>query len=231
MASVNKVILIGNLGQDPEIRYTQGGQAVANFSIACNDNWTDKDGQKQERTEWVRITAWGKTAELCGEYLSKGRQVYIEGRMQTREWTDKEGVVKYTTEVVANQVTFLGSKDGGQNAASQQATTGGQRANTGAGYGGGSLPTVFPNYGNAKGEPIAGASESTLDYYAAGARRTLDDPEKERFHDKERALLAAIEAARGGAADEFGPPPTDNGGGYGYGGGGGGGPSDLDIPF
>lgn len=112
MASVNKVILIGNLGKDPEVRYTPGGQAVANFTIACNDTWTDKSGQKQERTEWVRIVAWGKTGELCGEYLSKGRPVYIEGRLQTREWTNKEGQKQYTTEVVADRVQFLGSRDG-----------------------------------------------------------------------------------------------------------------------
>jgi single-strand DNA-binding protein len=112
MASVNKVILIGNLGKDPEVRFTPGGQAVANFSVATSDNWTDKSGQKQERTEWHRIVVWGKQAELCGEYLKKGRQVYIEGRLQTREWTDKEGRKNYTTEVVANAVTFLGSRDG-----------------------------------------------------------------------------------------------------------------------
>jgi single-strand DNA-binding protein len=112
MASVNKVILIGNLGKDPEVRFTPGGQAVANFSIATSDNWTDKSGQKQERTEWHRIVVWGKQAELCGEYLKKGRQVYVEGRLQTREWTDKEGRKNYTTEVVANAVTFLGARDG-----------------------------------------------------------------------------------------------------------------------
>ena len=106
-SGVNKVILIGNLGKDPEVRYTPGGQAVANFNIATNESWTDKAGQKQERTEWHRIVVWGKTAELCGEYLSKGRQVYLEGKLQTREWTNKEGVKQYTTEVVANQVTFL----------------------------------------------------------------------------------------------------------------------------
>src|SRR4029079_7087635 len=104
MAGVNKVILVGNLGKDPEVRYTPGGQAVANFTIATNENWTDKQGQKQERTEWHKIVVWGKAAELCGEYLSKGRQVYIEGRLQTREWTNKEGAKQYTTEVVANPV-------------------------------------------------------------------------------------------------------------------------------
>lgn len=106
--SLNKVMLIGRLGNDPEVRYTSGGGAVANFSLATNDSWTDKSGQKQERTEWHRIVVWGKTAELCGQYLSKGRQAYIEGRLQTREWTDKEGQKRYTTEVVAQTVQFLG---------------------------------------------------------------------------------------------------------------------------
>src|SRR5437660_8903768 len=113
-SGVNKVILVGNLGKDPEVRYTPSGQAVANFTIATNENWTDKQGQKQERTEWHRIVVWGKTAELCGEYLSKGRQVYIEGRLQTREWTNKEGAKQYTTEIVANQVLFLQGGERGQ---------------------------------------------------------------------------------------------------------------------
>ncbi len=115
MASVNKVILIGNLGKDPEVRFTPSGQAVATFSIATNEGWKGKDGQDQERTEWHRIVVWGKQAENCGEYLSKGRTVYIEGRLQTREWTDKEGQKRYTTEVVANNfggVVFLGGGGG-----------------------------------------------------------------------------------------------------------------------
>src|SRR5881392_865611 len=111
-SGVNKVILVGNLGKDPEVRFTPGGQAVANFTIATNESWTDKQGQKQERTEWHRIVVWGKLAELCGEYLSKGRQCFVEGRLQTREWTDKEGKKNYTTEVVANHVVFLSSRDG-----------------------------------------------------------------------------------------------------------------------
>ena len=114
---VNKVILVGNLGKDPEVRYTPGGAAVANFTIATNENWTDKQGQKQERTEWHRIVVWGKTAELCGEYLSKGRQVYIEGRLQTREWNNKEGVKQYTTEVVANPVGGVVFLSGGERGA------------------------------------------------------------------------------------------------------------------
>ncbi len=110
---INKVILIGNLGKDPEVRFTPGGQAVANFNIATSESWNDKTtGQKVEKTEWHRIVVWGKLAELCGEYLKKGRQCYVEGRLQTREWTDKENVKKYTTEVVANTVQFLGGAPG-----------------------------------------------------------------------------------------------------------------------
>ena len=116
MASVNKVILIGNLGRDPELRYTKNGQAVANFSIATNERWTDKQGQQQERTEWHRIVTWGKTAELCSQYLSKGRSAYIEGALQTREYEDKEGIKRYTTEVVAQRVQFLGARGDGQGA-------------------------------------------------------------------------------------------------------------------
>lgn len=106
--SVNKVILVGRLGQNPELRYTPSGASVASFSIATNENWMDKGGQKQERTEWHRIVAWGKIAELCNQYLSKGRQVYIEGRLQTRQWKDKNEQVRYTTEIQAQTVQFLG---------------------------------------------------------------------------------------------------------------------------
>lgn len=114
MASVNKVFLIGNLGADPEVRYTPSSAAVANFRIATTEVWNDKAGERQERTEWHRIVVWGKQAEHCGEYLRKGRSVHIEGRLQTREWEDKSGQKRYTTEIVADRVTFLGSRaDGG----------------------------------------------------------------------------------------------------------------------
>lgn len=113
MASVNKVILIGRLGRDPEVRYTQGGQAVGNFTLATNESWTDKGGQRQERTEWHKVVAWGKLAEQCRDFLAKGRQVYIEGRMQTRQWDDKEGQKRSTTEVVASQIVFLDRREGG----------------------------------------------------------------------------------------------------------------------
>src|SRR5262249_253779 len=98
-ASVNKVILIGNLATHPEVRYTTNGTAVANFNIDTNESWNSKEGKKEERTEWHRIVVWSKLAELCGEYLSKGRTVYVEGRLQTREWNDKEGSKRYTTEI------------------------------------------------------------------------------------------------------------------------------------
>ena len=109
MASVNKVILIGNLGADPELRYTPSGTAVANFSLATKESWTSKDGGKGERTEWHRIVAWGRLAEICGEYLHKGRLVYVEGRIQTRAWEDREGNKRYTTEIVAQTMQMLGT--------------------------------------------------------------------------------------------------------------------------
>ncbi len=113
MAGINKVIIVGNLGKDPELRYTPQGQAVCNFSVATSESWNDKNGQKQERTEWHRIVVWGKLGELCGKYLAKGRQAYVEGRLQTRSWDDKDGQKKYTTEVVANTVQFLGGASAG----------------------------------------------------------------------------------------------------------------------
>lgn len=107
--SVNKVIVLGRLGSEPELRYTPSGAAVCNFSVATSDNWTDKNGEKQEKTEWHRIVVWGKLGELCHQYLSKGRQAYIEGKLQTRSWEDNNGVKKYTTEILANTVQFIGS--------------------------------------------------------------------------------------------------------------------------
>ena len=111
--SVNKVILIGNLGSDPELKYTPSGAAVTNFNVATNEVWNDKDGNKQERTEWHRVVLWRKLAEIAGEYLKKGSKVYIEGRLQTRSWEDKDGVKRYITEVVADNMTMLDSKSEG----------------------------------------------------------------------------------------------------------------------
>jgi single-strand DNA-binding protein len=112
MASVNKVILIGNLGRDPEVRYLPDGGAITNISIATTENWKDKNGEKQEKTEWHRVAFFGKLAEIAGEYLKKGSQVYVEGRLQTRKWQDQEGNDKYTTEIVADRMQMLGSRQG-----------------------------------------------------------------------------------------------------------------------
>jgi len=123
MSGVNKAILIGNLGADPEARYTQSGQAVTNFRIATSERWTGRDGQQQERTEWHRIVTFGKLAETCRDYLSKGRQVYVEGRIQTRQWEDRDGNKRYTTEIVAQTVRFLGGRgdrNGGSRGGEQQ---------------------------------------------------------------------------------------------------------------
>ncbi|MEE4601580.1 MAG: single-stranded DNA-binding protein [Desulfobacteraceae bacterium] len=117
MAGINKVILIGRLGSDPEVRYTPSGVAVANFNIATSEEWKDKDsGEKKERTEWHRIVVWRRLGEICGEYLSKGRQVYVEGRLQTRDWEDRDGNKRYTTEIVATDVQFLGARDSSESA-------------------------------------------------------------------------------------------------------------------
>ena len=110
--SVNKVILVGNLGKDPEVRFTNTGNAVANFSIATSEVWNDRDGKRQERTEWHNIVVWGKQAEHCGQYLSKGRQVYVEGSIRTRSYDDKTGNKRYVTEVVAQRIQFLGGGGG-----------------------------------------------------------------------------------------------------------------------
>lgn len=115
MSSVNKIILMGRLGADPEIRQTQGGQTVCNLRLATSENWKDKAGNRQERTEWHNVTVWGKQGESCGQYLKKGRQVYIEGRIQSREYTDREGHNRKAWDVVANQVVFLsGQSEQGQ---------------------------------------------------------------------------------------------------------------------
>ncbi len=114
MASVNKVILIGNLGKDPEVRYAPSGAAICNVTIATSRQWKDKtSGERQEETEWHRVVFYDRLAEIAGEYLKKGKSVYIEGRLKTRKWTDKEGVDKYTTEIIAQEMTMLGSREGG----------------------------------------------------------------------------------------------------------------------
>jgi len=112
MASLNKVLLIGNLGKDPEVRYTASGTAVASFSLATSEKFKNKDGEWEERTEWHNVTLWGRLAEIAGEYLVKGKTVYLEGRLQTRKWQDKDGKDRYTTEIVGEKMQMLSRKDG-----------------------------------------------------------------------------------------------------------------------
>ena len=140
MAGVNKVILIGYLGQDPEVRYTQNGVPVANFSIATSEQWKDRDGVKQEHTEWHRIVAWNRLAEICGEYLHKGSQVYIEGKLQTRSWDDRDGNKRYATEIVAQSMTMLGSPRGDGNQSPPAQDTGKTGRRTPPAYDDGTYP-------------------------------------------------------------------------------------------
>ncbi len=118
MGSVNKVILVGNLGRDAELRYTPGGAAVATLNLATTEVWNDKAGQKQEKTEWHRVVVWGKSAESLAEYLTKGKQIYVEGKLQTRQWDDKDGNKRYTTEVRCDRVVLLGGGGGRSGGAS-----------------------------------------------------------------------------------------------------------------
>ena len=141
MGSVNKVILVGNLGRDAELRYTPGGAAVATLNLATTEVWTDKGGQRQEKTEWHRIVLWGKQAESLQEYLTKGKQIYVEGRLQTRQWDDKDGNKKYTTEIKADRITLLGGGGGGGRGAS---TDRGSAVAAHAVGGGGDEPPMEP---------------------------------------------------------------------------------------
>ncbi|MCK5616823.1 single-stranded DNA-binding protein [Candidatus Pacearchaeota archaeon] len=133
MSGVNKVILVGNLCRDPKLRHTKTGTAVASFSLATNERWKGKDGNKEEKTEFHRIVAWGKLGEICAEYLSKGKQVYIEGRLQTREWEDTDGNKKQTTEIVASNMTMLGQASGQASSSTggSSASPGGQQSSGG----------------------------------------------------------------------------------------------------
>jgi single-strand DNA-binding protein len=139
MGSVNKVILVGNLGRDAELRYTPGGAAVATLNLATTEVWNDKGGQRQEKTEWHRIVLWGKQAESLQEYLTKGKQIYVEGRLQTRQWDDKDGNKKYTTEIKADRITLLGG-GGGRGASIDR----GSAVAAHAGGGGGDEPPMEP---------------------------------------------------------------------------------------
>lgn len=121
---VNKAIIVGNLGRDPDVRFTPSGKAVAKFSVATTERWTDQQGQRQEKTEWHNIVVWGKQAETCGQYLSKGRQVYVEGRITNRNYDDKDGNKRYITEIIARDVRFLGGGGGGGGGAGRVADPG-----------------------------------------------------------------------------------------------------------
>ncbi len=149
MASVNKVIIVGNLGRDPETRYMPNGEAVTNVAVATTESWKDKNsGEKKELTEWHRITFYRKLAEIAGQYLKKGSQVYVEGRLQTRKWTDKDGVEKYTTEIIADTMQMLGSRQG---------MGGGASMDDGGGYGGGGGAPARQSSGGASGGGAARA--------------------------------------------------------------------------
>src|SRR6187401_2374052 len=154
MGSVNKVILVGNLGRDAELRYTPGGAAVATLNLATTEVWNDKaSGQKQEKTEWHRIVLWGKSAESLNEYLTKGKQIYVEGRLQTRKWQDKDGNDKYTTEIRGDRIVLLGGGGGGGTGGARP-----QRQNAGAGAasGGGEHEPM--------GEPITDLSDDDIPF-------------------------------------------------------------------
>ena len=140
--SVNKVMLIGNLGKDPELRFTPSGRAVARFSVATSEQWTTPEGQKQERTEWHNVVVWGKQAESCGQYLSKGRQVFIDGSIRSRQYDDKEGQKRYITEIIAQRVQFLGGGRG--DGAGAGASAGAPAGRGGGGGGGEDMPAPMP---------------------------------------------------------------------------------------
>ena len=135
MGSVNKVILVGNLGRDAELRYTPGGAAVATINMATTEVWNDKSGQRQEKTEWHRVVLWGKTAESLNEYLTKGKQIYVEGRLQTRQWDDKDGNKRYTTEIRGDRVVLLGG-GGGRGGGGSYSQGGGAERSGGGDFGG-----------------------------------------------------------------------------------------------
>ena len=141
MGSVNKVILVGNLGRDAELRYTPGGSPVATLNLATTEIWNDKAGQRQEKTEWHRIVLWGKQAESLQEYLTKGKQIYVEGRLQTRQWDDKDGNKKYTTEIKADRITLLGGGGGGARSGGAERP---ERGGASASHGGGEEPPMEP---------------------------------------------------------------------------------------
>ena len=152
MGSVNKVILVGNLGRDAELRYTPGGAAVATLNLATTEVWNDKAGQRQEKTEWHRVVLWGKSAESLSEYLTKGKQIYVEGRLQTRQWDDKDGNKRYTTEIRGDRIVLLSGGGGSRGAGAGQA-----RVGAGATQGGAEHPEPM-------GEPVSELSDDDIPF-------------------------------------------------------------------
>ena len=181
---VNKVILIGNLGADPELRYTPGGQAVCEMRLATNESWTDKSGQQQERTEWHRVVVWGKPAEICTQYLTKGQKLYVEGRLQTRTWDDKEGNKRYSTEIIGTDFMFLGG--GGERGAGAgnfepRASRGGGggfrgRSEGEADVGGGAAAGGFRGRGGGPSGPGFDDAPPAEDYGANGGGQNRGGP-------------------------------------------------------
>src|SRR6476646_10069426 len=158
MGSVNKVILVGNLGRDAELRYTPGGAPVSTLNLATTEVWNDKaSGQKQEKTEWHRIVLWGKQAESLSEYLTKGKQIFVEGRLQTRKWQDKDGADKYTTEIRADRITLLGGGGGGGGGMAAGGARPQRSAGAGAGSGGGADHEPM-------GEPISDLTDDDIPF-------------------------------------------------------------------
>ena len=160
MASVNKVILVGNLGRDPEVRYTAEGSAITNISVATTSQWKDRNsGERREETEWHRVTFFGRLAEIAGEYLKKGRSVYIEGRLKTRKYTDANGVEKYATDIIAEQMQMLGGRDGGGDFGGDSGgRSGGYGGGSSGGYGGGASGGGARSGGAAGGGAPAGGN-------------------------------------------------------------------------
>lgn len=153
---VNKAILVGHLGKDPEVRSTSSGRAVANFTVATNRRYTDRDGQRHEETEWHRIVAWGRQAEIAGQYLRRGRLVYVEGRLQTRQWEDRQGEKRYTTEIVCDQFTMLGGRTDGGGGGGGYGGGGGDYGGGGGDYGGGGGGGGGGDYGGGGGGAPSG---------------------------------------------------------------------------
>lgn len=178
MASVNKVILVGNLGRDPEVRYAPSGAAICNVNLATSRNWRDKEsGERREETEWHRVVLYNRLAEIAGEYLRKGRSVYIEGRLQTRKWQDKDGQDRWTTEVVAEQMQMLGGRDGGESGGGGGGSySGGAGGSYGGGRGG------APAGGGARGGGQGGGQGSGQGG-SGGGRQSAPAPDFEDLDD------------------------------------------------